>query len=284
MLDLIQVGGAAARTLAVLEPPFPEESVATEQLIRALESGIASHHGSAGPMLCQMLCRKPSLREKLAELFDTHAERLASIAPPGAFAARAVKYLASLLVAYDMLGKLDIPRPAEITPILDVAWGALNSSTAAADLETGALRHAYYAAKSREEAFWWRHIEDPDGPARPPVRGWHGARPSEDCFPHLARYPPQLKAELRRAGFVPEAILRGWKRRGWVKIDEGHQTAFVSLPSAAGARRERMVCILRPALVTAGLVDSARPLTAQRLLFDEMSPPPSDDDLWSPEA
>ena len=255
IIDLVQVGGAAARTLAILDPPFPEESGAVEAMIRQLEVGLSAHHGSAGPALCQWLAQVPSHRTGLEGRWNEAAERLSRVAPSGAFAQRAVRYLASIALAYEVAEKVGIVRPPSLEPIFDVVWGALRSSTDAADLETRALTFLFSRISQRPEAFIGREQQDRDGTPRAPSGGWWGAWSKDADYEHIALYPTQVEHVLKEGGFVASAILRGWNRRGWLKTTAVGNTC----PMTVRNERVRMVVIKQAALAACDLVSTATP-------------------------
>lgn len=103
-------------------------------------------------------------------------------------------------------------------------------------------------AYSHADAFIGRGDQD-----RMPPGGWAGVWEDTDVWDSIAFYPTALKKVLLDEGYEPDAILQGWKERGWIQTD-GDRNRFTKrmwVETNGRKERQRFVVIRREAIDTA---------------------------------
>jgi hypothetical protein len=234
-----QDGGTRMRCLELRGIPFGRDDADTRRLVDLLNLGIQAHYGHAGPLFVRWLLREREKWEAVAKFYRKTCERLATEAGT-AEGGRFAQYGAAIEVAAGLVHKA-FDLPWEFAEPLRAVWeGVIADATDAAG-EVRALRDVLSWASARNQAFYGRHQVDRDGNARMPSNGWAGRWNSGDDWQYLAFFPTQLHRALSDLGYEPEAIIPGWRERGWLDTELGRITKKVR----ADGEPERMIVIHR---------------------------------------
>jgi hypothetical protein len=110
-----------------------------------------------------------------------------------------------------------------VAPCLAVAVRAAQSSSEDLDLGLKALRLIIDWAAHAPTLFYAA------GRAPPPSGTWRGVWDNATPGAPLCVGKAALCDELRKKGWTPEDILKGWDARGWLVTDPGRRTKRVSL-------------------------------------------------------
>ena len=155
-------------------------------------------------------------------------------------ATRAAQYVAALEVAERIIHRvLGVPAP-ESAP-LDHAWAAVRATAGEADRASDALREVLSWAGSQQARFWGQ--PGSGSATNGPPGGWLGAWVAGEQWTQLALLPTELKGFLARQAYDPEAVLKTWAGRGWLRTEGRHRTRKV----AVAGRKLRCVVVLRSA-------------------------------------
>jgi len=106
---------------------------------------------------------------------------------------------------------------------MDELWSDLIVESSDAPGEERALRDVISWAYAHAQTFDGRHFKggetNGEGQSlRMPPGGWSGRWDSED-WKYIGFLPPVLNKVLVDLGYTPDAILAGWKERGWLLVD-----------------------------------------------------------------
>ena len=100
-------------------------------------------------------------------------------------------------------------------------------------------------AHSREEAFIGRHpVDSRTDRAKVPASGWMGCWSQDQDWRSIDFFPHVLTRVLRDLGYEPDAMLRGWRDRGWIEGSLGRYTKPVAV-DGDGEPEVSMVSLLR---------------------------------------
>ena len=118
---------------------------------------------------------------------------------------------------------LDLPW--ELEDPLDALWADLVAEASDAAGDERALRDVLSWAYAHSQSFYGRHakVVDHSGkelPPKMPPSGWSGRWDEGKNWEFIGFYPTVLQAVLVGLGYTPEAILGGWRERGWLLVDE----------------------------------------------------------------
>jgi hypothetical protein len=131
--------------------------------------------------------------------------------------------------------------PWEFNDPIDSLWDELSAEAQEAAGEVRALQDVLSWASSHEHTFHGRFTVN-DFREMVPVEVAGRWDKGED-WEFLAFYPTVLRRILKAEGYEPEAILHGWRERGWLKAQKGSYL----WPVRVGARMDKMNFILRAA-------------------------------------
>ena len=133
---------------------------------------------------------------------------------------------------------LGVPEPGR-DPLID-AWEAVRAGSQDSDRPTEALRAVLSWAASQQHRFYGRMEHEP-GSDQPPAAGWLGAWHQRTDWKTLAILPNELKGFLEKQSFEQEPILRSWRDRGWLLVEDEHLTRKVMV----GQRKARCFVLKR---------------------------------------
>lgn len=202
-----------------------------------------------GPRIARYLLDHPEVRAGLSDELERQHSAWVALASGNPVAGRASRYIAAMAVAKRLFHEvLRIPLPAR-DPLLD-AWEAVRTGAAESDRATDALREVLSWAASQQHRFYGR-IEHEPGTDQAPPAGWLGAWAQKVDWKTLAILPSELKSFLDRQGFDTEAVLRTWRDRSWLLVEDEHLTRKVTV----GTRKARCVVLKRETVELVAGVD-----------------------------
>ena len=102
----------------------------------------------------------------------------------------------------------------------DIIAGAVDAAG-----EERALAGLVSWAHAHDQAFYGRHQED-RGKPKQPATGWAGRWDAGNDWEFVALFPTVLDKVLRDLGYEPEAVLRGWRERGWLDIQKDDRKRY----------------------------------------------------------
>jgi len=181
-----------------------------------------AHFGHAGPQFVKWLNDHKDCWEDLVEIYRLAIDEFSSMLPSDrsridvAVVTRLAQPAAALRVAA-MVAHWALDLPWEVVDPLDTLWPEIVADTGGATGDQRALALVVSYAHSRRETFC-----GPSGSSgQAPAAGWSGRWDSGVTWEYIAFYPHVLKKMLAEFGFAPEAVLAGWKERGWLDVGRG---------------------------------------------------------------
>jgi hypothetical protein len=235
-------GGVVMRTLELEGVPFGRKDKETEKSVKALDQGVRTNYGHAGPAVVAWLLKN---RDRWDELRKTYREREAHYRKEAAGdeGLRLASYVAALdvaaQVAREALGLDWIPK----NPV-ETLWQNLCDGSRDPTGAEKALQLVFSWAEANEGRFFSR------GTACSQVIGrWD----TGSAWKFIAFYPHALEEFLRKEGFTPDAILKAWDARGWlVRSEPDRLQANVRI---GGKGPERLYKVSREAFLELGLCE-----------------------------
>jgi hypothetical protein len=219
-----QDGGTRARVLEIPGYPFGRADAETGKLVKKLNMELKANFGHAGPRFVQWLIKNQDLWDQLVELYHSAIARYSAMLPEDrsridlAVVDRLAHFAAAIEVAAacaeDALG-----LPWEIGDPLKTVWHEIVANTGEAPGDERALRDVVSWAHSQRETFWGARRSS--SLPQVPSAGWSGRWDKEQGWEFIAFYRHLLKRLLSDAGYEPEAVLAGWKERGWLDVGKG---------------------------------------------------------------
>lgn len=214
-------GGAAARAIAVKEPPFRATTGGTADLVAELNRRVQDDYGHMLRELLWALTSSEEWRQATQDRFDAalaHLRQLKSVRSGAE--ARAMRYVALLDTTGWLIHALGVPRPdAGFDPIA-VAVRAVTTVTGDVDIAAQALADVNSWVGSKAAQFWGRHDRQYDGTHRSPGGGWLGKWEEDEAdkpWRHISIARHHLSNQLVAMGYTqPDEVLDRWKERGWL--------------------------------------------------------------------
>lgn len=252
IIDASKDGGTAARALCLWGPPFGGTSKATGQVIRELNRLLMRNYGHAGPLFIRWLLEHknewPRWTEQLVVLAVEMEDACAKLTDSGV-TTRVTDYLAMLELAARLVHRaLDLPWQLK-SPVKKLA-PEMAGGASATDRAAEALAYAYSWALANSSRFW--STNDSTDRMAPPG-GWLGRwdkrserNITQNDWGWIGFLRGPLGDELERVGFDPEACVRLWADRGWIRVLTGKRTTV--LTRVWGGEAVRMIQVLRTAV------------------------------------
>lgn len=214
-----QDGGTRARTVELWGSPFGAASEQTAQIVTRFNAEILQHYGHAGPRGVAFLLANQTTWPGLRQYYQERRQHFQRRAGSNAVAGRLAATLAVIDVGAELM-HLALPLPWPYENLVDAHYDELVFEAVEADTAVAALRHIYgWAYAHREEC-----IDQRGSNAHAPANGclgkWRHGEPDYVCLCILV---PRLRAELRSAGYEPEATIRTWKDRGFLRGNIDHR-------------------------------------------------------------
>ncbi len=243
-----QDGGTRTRTLEIRGLPFGRADLETGRIVAALNAALVQHYGHAMPRFVQWLYRERERWEEWRAYYRRVVEGY-SLRPPSPEAGRLAQYAALVTVAGVMAHRA-LELPWEHVDPVPTLWDDLAAEAAEASGEVRALQDVVSWAHAHAHTFAGRHLSDGYGGERVPG-AVSGRWDPGDNWEYLALFPTVLRGILRTEGYEFEAIVPGWRERGWLQHSKGKLTLPVRLREH-DKERPRMVVIRREAIEEAG--------------------------------
>ena len=239
-----QDGGTRARVLSVRGIPFSRDDAATRLVVDALNVGIQTHYGLAGPAFVRWLYRQRHRWEEFAAEYHRCVDAYAAQATTSV-AGRMAHHAAALDVTAALVHAA-LELPWEYRDPLEQLWAGIIDEASDAAGAVRALQDVVSWAHAHESRFYGRHIGLFDIAGDPPG-GWAGCWPPGD-WETLAFFPTVLSGFLREMRYEPEAILADWKERGWLWQTPSETSRYETRIAWKDRHRPRMVAIQRAAI------------------------------------
>lgn len=220
-----QDGGTRTRVLSIQGLPFGRRDPEVGQLAKDLNRALCQHYGHAGVRFLAWLMRERARWDEWRTTYEQWSDYYAS-QPPSPEAGRLAQYAALVTVAGIMAHRA-LPLPWEYANPMGALWGELAAEAADAAGELRALQDVLSWAHAHERTFIRNvggHWRRPDG-AHEIAGRWDGG----EGWEFIAFFPTVLRRVLQDQGFQPEAILTGWRERGWLQHVPGKLTGRVRL-------------------------------------------------------
>ena len=219
-----QDGGTRARVLEIPGYPFGRADAETGKLVKKLNMELKANFGHAGPRFVQWLIKNQDLWDQLVELYHSAIARYSAMLPEDrsridlAVVNRLAHFAAAIEVAA-VCAEEALGLPWEIGDPLKTIWHEIVANTGEAPGDERALRDVVSWAHSQRETFWGARRSS--SLPQVPSAGWSGRWDKEQGWEFIAFYRHLLKRLLSDAGYEPEAVLAGWKERGWLDVGKG---------------------------------------------------------------
>jgi hypothetical protein len=221
-------GGTRTRVIELYGNPFGREDANTRKVVDELNRGIRRAYGHAGQLYVRSLLARRSEWNSLRSAYRDAHDRYADSAPSSE-AARLGQYFAAIEVAARFAHEV-IPLPwAFDQDQLDSLWHQVAAEATDAAGELRALRDVVSWAYAHENSFWGREETDGNGNLRIPPGGWAGRWDRDNPsvkWKFLGFFPPVLERILCDLGYHPDAILSGWRDRGWLDVTRDDRKRF----------------------------------------------------------
>ncbi|MEW5748980.1 MAG: DUF927 domain-containing protein [Candidatus Thermoplasmatota archaeon] len=239
-----QDGGTRTRSIEVRGLPFGRSDETSGALVNRLSLAIKSNYGHAGPAVVRWLIQHKARWGHFAEDYRRRAEEYAKGGSNEA--GRLAQYAAAIDMAAALVHEA-LDRPWSFKSPLDVLWKDIAREAQDAAGEARTLQDLYAWACRHETSFYGRHRTADDGTPLYPRGEAFGRWDGDEGWEFIAFSPDVLNRLLKELGHQqPEAILSGWKERGWLDADSDKYTRQCRMGEG---KKPRLVIIRRSALV-----------------------------------
>jgi hypothetical protein len=246
-------GGTRARCVEITGSPFGQSNTETAALVSGLNATVCANYGHAGPLVVQWLLSHRDLWGDLQDAYRSSISDYSGSVPLKSKVDRAIvdrlaHYFAAIHTA-GVVASAALDLPYEFQDPLKQVWHEVVTQLSGAGMEERALRDVMSWAWAHQESFYGRHqIINPgfSKSERVPAGGWAGRWSKEASWTFIAFYPTALKRVLTELGYNPDAVLPGWKDRGWLDVGAG-RTYDKSI--RVGAENPNLIVVRRKAIV-----------------------------------
>ena len=222
--DLSQDGGTRARVLEFWGAPFTDQPGSADD-VHAINSGIRSHFGNAGPAFVRYLMAGRDNWTQWRECYADRERRYCEQAAGNPVAGRMAPYLALIELTAELVHHT-IPLPWDQCNPVDRVYAMLTAETGEADRAAAAMRHVIDWAAGNSAQFTSGIGPKPDHVPHQGLAGKLCVSERGD-WGVLAFIPARLRQILADGGFHADAVIRLWIDRGWVETDGSHRSAKV---------------------------------------------------------
>jgi putative DNA primase/helicase len=238
-------GGTRTRTMEILGVPFGRQDKSLLPLISALNAAVCANYGHAGPLCVQWLLKHRKRWDQYRAYYREIRARFTERAP-STEGGRLAPYAAAVHVAA-RIAHTALELPWDYQDPLDALWEEIAGGAADAAGEARALQAVMSWADANEASFRGREHLGPYAD-RQPHGGWSGRWDTGEDWERIAFYPHTLELILRQLGYEPEAILSGWRERGWLDHAKNRRDKQVRVDD----KQPYMIVIKRTAIEAAG--------------------------------
>ena len=219
-------GGTRARVLSLWGSPFGRTDPETGRVVRDLDRGVREHYGHAGPQFVrELMCKRdrwPAFRTRYRARQDEYVAR----AGANPVAARAAAYCAALALCAE-LAHSTLQLPWEFVNPVDAVWQEMTAEAEQADQagEGAALRGQLGGP---EPGLFLRGQRPACSPSVRRMAGrWDlGGPEAEGGWAPLGFLPPRLQQILKTGGYDFNAVVRTWKDRNWLQVNDARKARY----------------------------------------------------------
>jgi hypothetical protein len=221
--------GAAARVLAIQEPPFGTDGPDSATAAIAVRDGLAEHFGTAGPEFISRVrdgLAEPNGPERLAARHKVLTETYRGTTD---MTGRRAPMVAVLALAAELGHDWGIvPFPPPDKQVWMRLFTAADPTDNRPEMALDVVRE-YIASHGRE--LWRPHTSDDQ-----PHGGWIGRRITINSADTVALLPERLKDVLARAGYELAAVVPGWREIGALVEDPKSSPPYQPTKKLAGGK------------------------------------------------
>ena len=205
-------GGQHARVVEIWGLPFGRKDEATAGVIHRLVDTVSRNYGHAGPRWIKFILNHEADWPQWKEEYEVYRQQYIGFAKGKAVAIRMAAYYAAIdFTAMYVHEALELPWPYDA--VMENLYDELVMESRQVDRARVALQQVYSWAQANESRFYGRHDSMPYG-------GYAGRWDVAQEWETLAFFPHQLEKLLSDFGFEHQAILRTWRDKGWLAVDE----------------------------------------------------------------
>lgn len=240
-----QQGGARTRVLQVRGMPFGGQDDSSRAVVTAMDQGIRTNYGHAGPAFVRYLQVHPDELGFWREMASTFAQRYANSGETPE-AGRLADFAAAITVA-SVIAHESLALPWDWVDPVQSLWKEIAGEAADAAGEFRALEDVYSWAVSNQARFLGRLDTDERGNERAPTAGIAGRWEPGADWAFIGFHPPVLRKVLMDQGYNPDAILAGWREHGWLDVTDDAKKRYTKRVRMGG-ENPHLVVIRRKAL------------------------------------
>ena len=201
--------GARARILPVGGYPFDSEGENTKRVVDAVEASCQQHYGHAGPAFVRWLRDNQDKWENFRERFSALKQKYEG-------STGAASRIGDIAAIIDLAGELmheALPMPWPFQSPFDTLWSSIKAEFGDIHIDVRAMRDVESWVVAHKHTFDGCRSEKEGAPPR----GWSGRWDDHDPWQYIAFLPTVLKKALSDCGYTDfDAIVSGWKSRGWL--------------------------------------------------------------------
>ena len=215
LVSATQAGGTRPRVIELWGSPFGRTDSVTASIVTALNDSVLEHYGHAGPHFVRYLLQH---RNEWSQWKAAHRDverRLISFAGNNPLASRLMSHFATLSMV-ELLATTAGSVPWSNSNVINELWADLSREMADADRATAALRFVCgWAVANRDAFFPGRSM------SQSPHGGWAGRWDRDNSWTEICFMQHKLEQVLAEQGYEPEAIIRQWQDREWLRTSPG---------------------------------------------------------------
>lgn len=216
-------GGTRTRVLELWGPPFGTANETTAKVVHELNLAVRQNYGHIGPRFVQFILKNHDQWREWQTEYHAIERRYQQKAGADPFANRLCSYFAILDLTAGLFN-IAFGNPWPYEDPIAALWDDLVKEASEADRARAALGFLMSWADGHQEDFWGRHthIGNKECGVYPkqPHAGWAGAWEIGDDWEYIGFLPHRLRAILKDADFDPDAIIRLWADREWLRKDK----------------------------------------------------------------
>ncbi len=251
-------GGARARCIDLAGLPFKSADADSALLVERLKIPLSQNYGHAGPRFVEWFQGNQARWEEFRNAYRDKVVEYSGTARSGP-EARMSEYIAVLEITA-RLAEEALGLGWDAKPVLELLKTTCSAAALDTPVEVRALHQVASWTVTKERNFydsrrgadfhqdwygrWDRSNPKPDNTNASP---YHGQIP---FWEWIAYSPDVLRGQLREWGFDPDAVIKGWKDRGWLSIDSDESR--LSKQIMINKIRTRAITVKRSAFISIG--------------------------------
>ena len=240
-----QDGGTRTRCVEIRGMPFGEATPETRRVVERLTRRLQRHYGHAGPAFVEWVLQRRGDWKAWRRDYRQRVEAYAAQAP-SAEAGRLAQYVAAVEVAARLVHAAIGPPLGVLRPLRGAVGRHRRRGRRGERRGACPARRGVVGVRPRKPSSTARSPLDGITPPKGLPTGTAGRWDAEPEWTVLAFYPTVLRQVLRELGYQPEAILGGWRQRGWLEVDQDRDRYTKKM--RIGPVQPRLVIIRRAAI------------------------------------